>query len=88
MSKNARSKQSRGTGSARASNGESSETQPVPAFKPPLTPSRRRMFVAAGLLAVWVGLLLTLYVTAVFPEKQKKAVKTPEPQPATGTVPR
>ena len=88
MPKNARSKQSRGTGSVRAGDDDSSEARLASAFKPPLTPSRRRLFIAAGLLAVWVGLLLTLYVTAVFPAKQKKAVKTPEPQPATGTVSR
>ncbi|QOV87530.1 hypothetical protein [Humisphaera borealis] len=57
-------------------------------FLPPLKPSRRRFFVAAGLLAAWLGLLLILYVTAVFPEKQKKTVKRVEPQPAPNIVPR
>lgn len=50
-----------------------------PAFQPPLTPSRRRLWIAAGMLAVWLGLLLTLWFTAVFPEKQRKAGQKIQP---------
>ena len=50
-----------------------------PAFQPPMSPSRRRLFVAAALFAVWLGLLLTLYFVAVFPEKQKKAQQKLQP---------
>lgn len=41
----------------------------VVAFLPPLKPSRRMFLVGTGLVVVWLGTLLTLYFTTVFPHR-------------------
>jgi hypothetical protein len=86
MSKNARRKNHTPAGDTV---GESAETRRLPAFRPPLAPSRRRLVIASILLAVWVGVLLALYVTAVLPEKQKKQSQGRDPAtiPATTVTP-
>lgn len=40
-----------------------------PEFLPPLKPSRRMFLVGAGLVAVWLGTLLTLYFTTILPTR-------------------
>jgi len=55
-------------------------------FRPPLRPSRLRILIASMLYVVWVGVLVTLYLTAVLPEKQNRSSRqqpTSETQPNT-----
>lgn len=89
MSKPARRSSSATAPSSASSDDATEGGRLVPQFKPPLRPSRKRLIVAAALLFVWLGLLLTLYVTAVFPEKQKRqSTSPPEVTPPAGTVAR
>ncbi|MDB5297853.1 MAG: hypothetical protein JWO31_3836 [Phycisphaerales bacterium] len=46
-----------------------------PIFLPPLKPSRRLFAVAAALVLLWLGVLLTLYVTTVFPHRHDRPAR-------------
>ena len=60
----------------------------VPLFKPPLKPRPRVFYVMLGLFGAWVGLLLTLYFTTIFPHRgERPPHETVEPNSGAG-VPR
>jgi len=60
----------------------------VPLFKAPLKPRPRAFYVMLGLFGVWVALLLTLYVTTIFPHRGGSPPhQTVEPNSGAG-VPR
>lgn len=90
MSKSARNKHRRQKRPAeQADEASQSQARPQPKFRPPLPPSRRLLFIAAGLFTVWLAFLMTLYVTAVLPEKQKNSSQVPEvPSSPPGAVAR
>jgi hypothetical protein len=67
------------------------DEQRSPQFLPPLRPSRKRLAVSVALLALWLGFLLSLFFTTVFPQKaviQTQHQSVPQVAPPEGTVPR
>ena len=63
----------------RAAHAADAPNPPPPEFPPPLKPRPRLFYGLLALLAVWVGILLVLYFTTVYPNRR--------PQPQAGDAP-
>lgn len=67
---------------------ESGSRNRPPAFPPPLKPRKKLLIALAVAFAGWVGVLLTLYFTTVYPgvTKQRSQYNPPTPKPETRTM--
>lgn len=62
---------------------DAEDARPAVVFLPPLNPSRRMFLAGAALVAVWLGTLLTLYFTTIYPHRAAGRDGRPTPA-ATG----
>lgn len=63
------------------------DSAPAPAFLPPMKPSRRMFLVGAGLVAIWLGTLLTLYFLTIYPNRAARRSPGAVPANAPATLP-